>query len=445
MWLPLLYALLLAFLFYRWRHALPGLPRWAAVGVLAIKVSASLAYTYLRRYMGGTDDIQVHYEGGLLIYESLGDDPFIYLRLLLGPSGTAVDPATWVYAFNLNYWYSSGSFFMVRLHGVWCLLSGGNFWVHVVLMGGLTTLGTILAYRLCLPYLERVVADSTHGRTAVIPSLTPLERLTHYWRYGLLLLVLGAPSVVLFSSIIHKDGILLLLVVGLLLLGRDWRSLWHEWVLALAGFYLLYLLRMYPVVLLPGWVYWVFYPKQRQRGWHLLVLYAVGALSVFAADVYLLDDRIFRALLAKQAGFVAMEGNTSFEPVALGSHAWGLLLASPEALYRALTEPSLASAQSAIQLAGGVELAGLYLLIAASVAWMAYRRRLWQPLPILFVLMACYALADLLMIGWLVNNGGAIIRYRCTSLLLLGLTWGYWCMTPRRSQDGCADATRSCL
>ena len=403
----------------RRRWQLPGLPVWVSVALFGTKCAAGMAYIWYYQRLGNVGDAYNYFYYSQFITQSFAENPYFYCRLLLGNCDTFVSPALFKYAWALGYWNDPSSYFLLRFHALLRPFTGGNYAAHTVVMATLMYAASLQFYKIAHTYC---------GAASV--------RAWQNW--GIAAAVFGIPSLLFWTSGVHKDGFiygaLSLITLGLHRLTHPSVPLRRAallryvayigvgvWVFALCRVYLL-------AVLLPsllGAVWLHFFP--RKRGLQIAIFALLGLLGVYIAIDWL-HLPLLTQLAIKQGEFSGEAGGSDFGVLPLGANYASLLQVLPSSFFNALLRPFVWSAKGWLGLFFGAEVL-LVLSVAGVLMWV---RRRAKPSVLSFFL-AIYALGNLLLIGILVSNAGTMVRYRAIAeglLLLSVLLWQRAKLTP---------------
>lgn len=307
-----------------------------------------------------------------------------------------------------SYWNDLRDNLMIKLVSVFHILSGGNYYVNVVLYNFTIFFGCIGLYRVFIQ-----VYQSNKWLTAAVVFLLP--------------------SVLFYSSAIHKDGLIMALT-GVVIF-NIWQSLnggfaFKRVLFILPALLLIFFFRNYVVIaLLPALTAWVIAEKKKYSPFKVFVLvYAAVLLFFFTVQYILPAVNLQQYAVQKQAGFFALEkGNTTIQTDTLQPAPVSFIKTAPQALQHALLRPFVTDMQlSKMLLPLSAELILYELLI---IVFFLFRRKgfTFNTAFVLFSLF--FALSVCLIIGYTVPVIGAIVRYRSIYLpfvmapFILGIDW----------------------
>ncbi len=308
-----------------------------------------------------------------------------------------------------SYWNDLRDNLMIKLVSVFHILSGGNYYVNVVLYNFTIFFGCIGLYRVFIQ-----VYQSNKLLTAAVVFLLP--------------------SVLFYSSAIHKEGLIMALT-GVVVF-NVWQSLnkgfsFKRVVFILAAMLLIFFFRNYVLMaILPALTAWVIAEKKKKSPLKaFVVVYAATLLFFFTFQYILPSVNLPQYAVQKQADFFALEkGNTTIQTDTLQPAPMSFIKTAPQAVQHALLRPFVTDLQLSRML---LPLSAELILYEILIIVFFFFRRKGFTLNTAFVLFSLFfALSVCLIIGYTVPVIGAIVRYRSIYLpfimapFILGIDWG---------------------
>jgi len=372
-----------------------GIPVWWIWWLFGLKVAGGVLFGWVTQNNTYTDTWRYHADG-LLEYQLLFSDPWSYLTNIF--HSEYPDRYAGIFRSHDSYWNDLRANLMIKLHSILDIFSGGRYYVNVVLYNFIVFFGFAALYRFCMEVFKA-------GRLMTTLSVFCL------------------PSVWIYGSALHKEGILLA-CMGFFLFGiHQWlinREKRH-WVFIFLSLTLIFLFRPYIVAaLIPALI--AFILSQQLPGIPRIRVYALvygmGLLLFFLLPL-LLPTLDFPAIVAqKQSAFLELEtARTALPLMPLEPGFSGFVYQLPTAVQHVFLRPWLADLRMSV------------LLLPHIVEWTAYLIIFLLSLrlpkkPFLANLNFCWMLAFFtitvwLFIGYTVPVLGAIIRYRTVFLPLL--------------------------
>lgn len=373
-----------------------GLPSWTLGAVFALKCLLGLLYLWVHlQYYGGGDTAN-YLRDGDIIFNSLKDSPTEYLMLSLGPNDMPVIPTFIQEQVDaMGYWHDDSAYTMVRFCALVNLFAWGNHYVTAIIMAFLSTLGLwwlFLAFR------------------QVSTSLLPL-----------FIGIFFIPSNLFWTSGIHKEGLMLFFLGAFLyntMMLLSGPSRIRNVVIAVIAAWFIFTIRDFVFYLLIISMVGAIISRPIPQYTPLIFL-SVLCLAAVAAQLipYHGMDNLFHIVTEKQAQFRALEAGKSqvFLPE-LQPDLASILSQLPRALYNTLIAPSTFWNGNPFYIIVSLD----NLLILAGILFAGFKlkfKRLINDPYLLLPIMAGVCL--LLLIGLIVPNVGAIVRYRSIALLLI--------------------------
>jgi hypothetical protein len=309
-----------------------------------------------------------------------------------------------------SYWNDLKTNLIVKLISVFDIFSQGNYYINSIFFSAIGFMGHTALYR-------------------VFIKLYPLRR----WAVvvGCFLL----PSMLLYSSAVHKDPIMFACIGLLCVAVYQWHATGRPTVkLVLTMLFtlgILFLLRNLVFLaafaaLAASFCVWV-------TKWKPLPVFAgvylLGAFLFFNAGHIMPSLNIPARMVEKQGFFLAYPKVKTVIPMdTLRPTALGFLRNTPQAVNHALMRPYILEGNSRVLVPIAVEFLAYQLLF---ILFLFFPRRTDMDAAgkafLLFGLF--FAFTNLLSIGYIVNNLGSIVRYRSLYLgllvtpLLAGINW----------------------
>jgi hypothetical protein len=279
---------------------------------------------------------------------------------------------------------------------VFDLFSFGNYYVNVIFYSFLSLFGPMAVYR-------------------VMKDVFPKEKVP------LLIAIFLVPSFLYWTSGLHKEG---LIFVGLSLIIyhfyfsiKQRRFTATRILMILVGFALMLILRNFLILpLLSPLVAWLLCYKTR---WKPLVVFstvfALFLLSFFTSKYLVPGLDLPQSVVQKRQDFIDLQGHSSVEVNQLKPTFISFLQNAPQAFSLSLLRPYPSDVRHLLSLAAALETAAILLFFLVFVFW----RKKGMDLSPLLLFCFFFSVAVLFMIGYSVNNLGAIVRYRCIVFPLL--------------------------
>lgn len=299
-----------------------------------------------------------------------------------------------------SYWNDLKGNILIKLVSLFNIFSRGDYYVNSLFFNFIIFFGHLLFYR-------------------VFIRLYPQKQV--WVMIGCFLL----PSTLYFSSGIHKDGLVFLLLA--LFIFSVFQSLYKgifsvkRLVIALLSLALLFFIRSFVcLALLPAALAWVIAAKSKWKPWIVFGATYLLAILFFFSIGPLTGGRVdpLQVIVQRQADYLSLTGSDT--PIALTVLEPGFrsfLNNAPQALAHVLLRPYLWELPTLSLLPLNIELL-LYQLLF--ILFVLFRRK--EPAnsnPSFLFFGAFFVLSAFLLIGYIVPNLGSLVRYRAIYLPLV--------------------------
>lgn len=382
----------------------PGIKRYIFVLLFAAKIIGGIGvysvYTYY--YEPGMSDIHKFYKGGLALYDAADDNFVDYLRIVTGIQGK--QPQLQKYYDNADHWtkkYSYGLFndnrTIMRVNAIFCLVSQGNIFIHIVLMAFLSFIGCFVLFK-------------------------AFAKIFMINKYLLIVAAFLIPSCWFWTSGLLKEG-LMMFAIGF----AFWFlvELYHKFsIISLLGFIvsclLMFLSKIYVLPAFLPAVLFLFVVKKMKVKYQIITFFSVIGLS-FVLVVFsgkLLGYDVISTLSGKQNDFINYielqeESGSTYDLTRLNPDAVSLIKIIPEGLINSFLRPFPSEVNSAFMLFSFLEIVLFGLITILAIFYFkkpdthTMRFILFSAMFILFL----YA-----VVGVYTPNTGSIVRYRTPAL-----------------------------
>ena len=401
---PTFYFLLFLFLISNKRlFPIPSISRNVLYIGFSLKVFSALLFGFFFRngILTGNDTFLYFYDGEI-IYKTLKTDPFIYFKLAIGSNDFKPVPAYLLpYTDAMHFWFDSSNYFIVRLNALLRPFSFGVYNVHAIIFAFLSFIGT---YNLYLFFQDKV----RHLKMVQF-------------------ILFGIPSIVFWTSGIHKESIVIF-ALGIILYNMDIvltaKHTNRNILFSIAGLFILGYTRIYLLAfLLPLMGSIALYNKLEIKTSYLKVIALSAMLLVFVLlllDLIIPNFSLTHEFLSRRTYFLNSPGNMSFQVEHLPHNFKGVLILLWEAFTNPFIRPLPNDCNYFLAYLASFESIILLLTIVALLFSSNLKLVIKNPYALFCIL---FGLSTLFLIGLIVNNSGAIVRYRSIAIpfILIGL------------------------
>lgn len=307
-----------------------------------------------------------------------------------------------------SYWNNLRTNLLIKMLSIFDLFSFGNFLINTLFYNFLVFFGFVALYRVFIK---------------IFPAAT----------YQLIIAIFLLPSALFFTSMIHRDGLILLslamIIFNIFFLANVGFSVKR---LAAALFFLLLviLLRNFVfIALVPALTAWLVSMKFPKYAFRLFAaVYAISAVLFFTSGYISPRANLPQYVTSRQESFIEIgkAGNSTIPIDALSPNFKGFVSNAPQALNHAVLRPYLTEIVNLQYLPFAMEVLMLELLL---IVFLIFHKRHVVVNPLIYFGIF-FSMTMLLMAGYTVPIIGAIVRYR--SIYLIFLTVPLFCYTDWR-------------
>ncbi|MEZ4884809.1 MAG: glycosyltransferase family 39 protein [Chitinophagales bacterium] len=365
-----------------------------------LKIAAGCLYGYLHLYYYNGGDTWSFLKDSHTIYTSLFENPLYFLELVFGPINRPIPNYLAGYIDAIVGWTDWRYYSVLRIDALIQLFAGNYYSVHVVFWAFLSFIGIIGFYRTFTAYFST--------------KASPIA-----------ILLFCTPSIVFWTSGIHKDG-LTFFCMGLMTyyFHRSLQNGFNIKRMLILFFNMVFLamLRPYAIgLLIPAMIacYWTF-----RRPKYIFAKYLgvyVGMLLIAQLISFYSPINIFAKIADTRQYFVEDSiGDADIDIAILEPTALSLLQHSPKAFYNTLCRPHLGDVNSFRRGVSVLETWSFLLLIGIALL---FRDKFPSGRELaIFYFALFFSVSFYIFVGLIVDNLGAIVRYRTNALPFLLLT-----------------------
>ncbi len=372
-----------------------GLSKQQLIGIFLVKIAAGCVYGCIHLYYYGGADTWSFFDSGRMIYDTIFINPWYYIELTFGPNARIPPYYLCEILEPIPFWSDVRTYSMLRINALLHLISGGYYYVHVVFWAFFSFCGLLALYRTFNYFFPE----------------------KHFASCFVLFFV---PSILFWTSGIHKSGISFL-AIGLMCYhfyhflqykNRLKRLLYMTLCAALLSIVRPYIL----MLLLPAltscfWTY--YYPKYSFTKFvFVYFIYIIALLNAYKLHPKL--DILARVYDAHYY-FVVYKPGTGDIPINMLSleNKWTFVQQIPQAFFNAAFRPLLLEVNSLVQAMSAIEMTFLIVFMLLCLGFNRFRE-----IEQRCFLYTClfFAVTYFIFVGWIVDNLGAIVRYRAIGL-----------------------------
>jgi hypothetical protein len=373
-----------------------GLTSSQLVIIFLLKVMAGILYGWIGVYYGEMaqmmDTWAYHYEA-LKEYHNLLNNPSVFFTDIFNntyPDGYSR------FLSEHSWWNDLKGNFFLKILALFDVLSFGHYYINVILYSFITLFGPLALYR-------------------VMQDVFPNKKI------AVLLSTFLVPSFIYWTSGLHKEGIIF---AGFAFIAfnfyfglKEKNFTVRRILMSLFGFILVLGLRNFFIIpLIPGLIAWALASRLKQKPLVIFSAVYIFFIVLFFTAKYV-DPRFNfpGAVVDKQQSFLKLTGASTIQVTQLKPTITSFLLNTPQAFSLTIVRPYPGDVHHLLSLAAAIEIDFLILLFIIFLFW----RTNGTPKNPFILFCIFFSFSVLLMIGYSVNNLGAIVRYRSVLLPFL--------------------------
>lgn len=361
----------------------------------SLKMLAGIFYMYYHYNFENAGDINCYIADGQIIYEQLQINPLHYIELTFGLNNTQIPVHLETPIYAMGFWEDTSAYLIVRFNAVVRLFSFGNVYVHGLFSGFFSFVG---CYFIALTIKENLKLDTTS-----------------------IVSIFLFPPILYWTSGPHKEFVSIF-GLGLLLFGF-FKSINENMkikylLISILGFCILGLVRVHiAIFFIPSLLAFLLVKKFNFK--IIFTYLIVFIVFILASSIFpnpLTDSNLIDLILSKKQDFkVLNRGNTIVELNEYNNFK-DILFSLPQALLNTISRPFVWEIKN-IKLAF-ISIESSIISIIIVLGMFSFKKLNYNQKNIMF-LMISFSFTYLILVGLIVPNWGAIIRYRSIALVLI--------------------------
>lgn len=376
------------------------------VFIALIKISVALLYNWLSHQIPTFFDSGIYFHEANIVFSSLKENPLYFIQLLIGRNNYFPEPDHLCgYIDKMGFWYDNTGYTIVRINAFLRLFSFGFISLHFLFFSFLSFIGGF--------YLFKFFSDRTD--------------LSEYILIAIIFLI---PNILFWTSGLHKEA-LIMFSLGILLYSFNQYIIYKcniSLVVAILFFLFLINVRMYmALIILPALIGYYFNENTKVKAIiPYFISFGLLLLLIIFYDVVVPNEyRLALKISSFQSSFINTTGNTSFKVEYVGNSWVGILSAFPEHILNGFVYPLYNQCKLTWCRLASLDSIILCILMVLSLFKIKYKYILNNNMA-LFCLNIGFGLMTI--IGIVVNNAGAIVRYRSIAILFIfvGLSLSFY-------------------
>jgi hypothetical protein len=375
-----------------------GISSGTLLGLFLLKIFAGIAIGWIAIHIYGQgNDYWDTNDFAREEYQLLQTNPVRYLINIF--TSNYQDGYGGMFSSGDSYWNDLKGNIVIKMISVFNIFSGGDYYINSLFYNFIIFFGHIILYRLFIQvFPER--------KTLVI--------------VGCFLL----PSTLYFSSGIHKDGLVLLMLAVVIYtvyqsLIKNHFSIKRVLLLFISLTFIFLLRNFIFLSLVPALFAWILVAKTKWPAWIVFaVVYLLGGLLFFNIDSVISKIKPLEIITSKQTEYLKLpKAATEIELTPLVPTFKSFVASTPQAMNHSLVRPYLWEMPVRSILPVSLE---LFIYQILFLLFIFFRRSMikHEQRPFLFFSLF-FLLTVFLMIGFIAPNLGSLVRYRSLYLPLM--------------------------
>lgn len=364
-------------------------PIWVS-GLFVLKVAAGMAYGF---YYSRIPDFQNQSDTWKFYFDSLPQTKLLienplrfFSELVQSAEGSSYSR---FFATTNSFWTDVKHLLMVKLMSVFNLLSGSRYYTNVVFYSFITIFGPIAIFR-------------------ILNELFPGRKIM------LIVSIFLFPSFLFWGSGIHKEGMIFLLLSVIFYvfyfgLKHKKKMLTYGLITLLCILFIFFIRNYIALTLVPFLLCWWIAEKRLHNKWIPFAWISILGAGLFFGSKLIVPviDAPAAVILRKQE-FTGLGGQSLLPQRDLEPSFISFLKNAPQALNHSLVRPYITEIYSPFYFLCALEI--LFIWILVFIWYFRYRENMFDK-PVI-ITMFMFSMASLLLIGYIVPQLGAIVRYR---------------------------------
>ena len=372
-----------------------GLGNRVIIFLFLVRIVAGVINGYINLYHYADTDAAAFHHDGLIEYHLLIHDPKEFFTNIF----TYYHQNSGFLDITDSFWNNLRTDLIIKLLAFFNIFSSGNFFINTLFFNFLIFFGSVCFY-------------------SVFIRLFPDKKIL------LTLILFALPSLIYFTSGIHKDGLVFLglaiICYNLFFLVKKKFST-SKFLWLLAGLAIIFLFRNFVLVtLVPGLISWIIAEKNKKLKLQVFIICYIIFIGLFFG-VGLLHPSLDlpKYVSTRQIAFIQIaKGSQSainINPLFSGFRSF--LNNAPQALNHTLMRPYLTEKFELLYIPPQIE---IFIFQALFFIFLLFRAGDKKPDAFIYFCIF-FSLSMFLMIGYTVPIMGAIVRYRSIYLALLAI------------------------
>lgn len=373
-----------------------GLSNRLLITLFLLRIFTLIISCYLNvNYFPVSDSVAFH-KMGIEEYNLLFQDPHAYFVNIFHNYYT--NGYSRLFDDSQSYWNNLKTNLLAKMLSIFDLFSFKNFFINTLFYNFLVFFGFVALYRVFI----KIFPESF---------------------YQLIFCIFLLPSALFFTSMIHRDGLILLslsmIIYHLFFILNNGQFTWKRiWIILFFSIVIFLLRNFVLITLIPAVTAWIIAQKKSKYGFIIFVaVYAFTSVLFFSSGYISPRANLPKYVVSRQSSFIEIgkSGNSTVSINKLSPTFKSFLNNAPQAFDHVLLRPYLSKITNFEYLPFALE---IFILEILFLLFIFFRKKNYQVHPLIYF-GVFLSLSMLIIAGYTVPIIGAIVRYRSIYLIFL--------------------------
>ena len=373
-----------------------GLSSKILITLFLLRVIASLVSNYFNYYYYQLSDPLSFHNYGIEEYNLLFSNPRKYLTNIF--IDTRSNNYSGFFGTSNSFWNDTRSNVIIKLLSIFDIFSGKNFFINCLFYNFLVFFGSVALFKVFIKIFKKSL-------------------------FALIICIFLLPSALFFSSMLHRDGLILLslsmVIYNLFFILNENKFSWKRLVVILFFLLMILALRNFVfITLIPALLAWIIaHYKPKIAFISFLSVYSFIAIVFFSSGFISEKTNLPKYVSERQNAFIeiAEESSSSININPLLPEFKSFVVNAPQALNHSLMRPYIWEMNNPLYIPFIVEIVLFEILF---ILFIFFRSKNANVHPLIYFCIF-FSATMFLVIGYTIPIIGAIVRYRSIYFIFL--------------------------
>ncbi len=382
---------------YKWQFfSVAGISKIVLIAAFLFRIILGCSNFYIWQNVIGHGDSLRYFNDSKLVYATLTEHPYDFLRLVFGYYTNGAPEGLQQYLTGGTVALSVPEYHMVRINTLLNIFSFGNPYGNIILLS-------------FIYYIGLIVLLKTLVKAKLIQSFSNLQQA----------IILFLPSLVFWSNGLLKEGptLLLLCIIIIQCLNLEQRFELKRIIWMLVALFFLLLIRDYVLVLiLPNLVVWFIVRKTPQSAMRIFLLYSMSIMLILCLSAWFQPRlNIVLWLKSEQHYFLSEPTDPDYNFKPLSGSIEDMLQKVPYAINNVFFRPNIIKSDNLFRIYQSFELMGIWIFLG----YCFFKRKRKIVISATLMLMFVFSIELLFAYGLISFDADTLSRYRSIPIFFL--------------------------